>query len=577
MAALKPPPRMALSKWAEETIKLPESVSALPGKIRLYPFQHEIADAITDPCLRRVSLVKSVRVGLSTLLAAAVASFIANEPAPIMLLLPTQDDCRDVLVSDLEPIFAASPAISTLLEGDNREAGRDTMLSKRFPGGSLKIVAAKSPRNLRRHNVRILLIDEADAMAPSVEGDSIELAINRTLSFPDRKIVLGSTPLDADTSNVLAAYELSDKRIYEVPCPECDEFNEILWAHIKWPKDEPGKAQYCCPHCGSFIDEKHKNQMVADGRWRATAPAVKDHAGFRINTLVSPLENVSWDKLAVEFLAAKKDPDKLRQFVNTKLGEGFGESADDLDEQAIFEQRKSFGLNNIPEDMISITAGVDVQHDRLEISFLGWTADGLPKVLGHHVIWSHWESEETWHDLDSTLRQTWQHPLGGKIGIDAVCVDAGDGTTMDKVLDFTTPRARRWVMAMKGAPGSRRWITKSKAGGGQPLWIVGVDGIKTSLFDRLQSGLIEFSDDLELNWFEQLCGEREVVRYQRGRPIKQWMPISGRRNEALDCVVYAMAAKQNVKLDLDKRMGKLRAEPMVKTKPRVIESAWMNR
>lgn len=579
---LKPPPRMKLSDWIEKEIRLPDSVSALPGKIRLIPYQREIADAISDPTLERVTLVKPVRVGFSTLLTSAIASFAANEPAPIMVVLPTESDCRDYYVSDIEPIFSESPALSNLLAGDTTEGKRDTMLSKRFPGGFLKILAAKSQKNLRRINARVLFIDEADAILPGPEGSSILLAEKRTLSFANRKIVIGSTPVDVQTSNVLSAYRNSDQRIFEVPCPECNEFHEIKWADIKWDKTPEGEhlpetAHYCCPSCGSVVEENHKTQMVADGRWRATKPEVKGHAGFKINALVSPLKNVRWSILVGEFLKAKNNPEDLRTFMNTILAEGTGESADDLDEQLLYEQRQPFGLNNIPEDAISITAGVDVQHDRLECSFLGWTADGLPKILGHDIIWSHWESPETWHDLDATLRQTWTHPLGGKIGIDAVCVDAGDGVTMDKVLEFTTPRARRRVMASKGAAGSRRWLFNSKASGGQPLWIVGVDGIKTSLLDRIRSGLIEFSDDLELSWFEQLCGEREVVRYQRGRPVKQWVPISGRRNEALDCVVYAMAAKQNVKLNIDTRMATLREEPTVKQKPRVIESSWMNR
>ena len=163
LRSLLPPPRLRLSEWIEANIRLPEGVSALPGRVRLWPYQREIADAISDAEVERVTLVKPVRVGFTTLLTGAIGSFVANEPAPILALLPTESDARDYIVSDIEPIFSATPALRGLVGDDADESGRNTLLHRRFPGGSLKIVAAKAPRNLRRHTVRILLVDEADA------------------------------------------------------------------------------------------------------------------------------------------------------------------------------------------------------------------------------------------------------------------------------------------------------------------------------------------------------------------------------------------------------------------------------
>lgn len=266
LAALRPPPRLALSEWIETHLRLPEDVSALPGEVRLWAFQRGIADAISDPEIERVTLVKSVRVGLSTLLTATIGSFVANEPSPILLLLPTEADCRDYTVSDLEPIFAATPILSALLSADTDEGGRNTLLSRRFPGGSLKIIAAKAPRNLRRHNVRVLLMDEVDGMEAGAEGSPVVLAERRTMSFANRKIVLGSTPTIEDTSNVLRAYAASDQRVFEVPCPECGGFTEVLWQHIEWEPDKPETAVFRCPHCEETISERHKPAMIEAGR-----------------------------------------------------------------------------------------------------------------------------------------------------------------------------------------------------------------------------------------------------------------------------------------------------------------------
>ncbi|AWN35769.1 hypothetical protein DK427_08435 [Methylobacterium radiodurans] len=276
LAKLRPPPRKPLSTWMEDNLRLPEGLAAKAGPIRLWPFQRAIADAITDPEIERVTVRKCVRVGYTTLLTGTLASFVANEPAPLLLLLPTDDDCRDYVVSDMEPVFDASPVVARALSSDVDESGRNTIRHRRFPGGSLKVVAARSPRNLRRHTVRVLLIDEEDGMEVTDEGDAIDLAIKRTLSFPNRKIIRGSTPTDADTSTICREYEASDQRVYEIRCVECGEFAEPRWEQIEWEKERDGRgvvvahrtktAAWACPHCGVLIPERFKAEMVANGR-----------------------------------------------------------------------------------------------------------------------------------------------------------------------------------------------------------------------------------------------------------------------------------------------------------------------
>lgn len=581
LSALTPPPRLRLSEWIESSVCLPDGVSAQPGPVRLWPFQREIADAIGDPMIERVTLVKPVRVGFTTLLTSATASFIANDPAPILALLPTEADCWDYMVSDIEPIFAASQGVSEAMSDERDETGRNTLLSRRFPGGSLKVIAAKAPRNLRRHNVRVLFIDEADGMEATSEGSPIVLAERRTLSFPDRKIVLGSTPVHEETSQVLRAYARSDARVFEVLCPECGAFSEILWDGIVWDNDDPETARWKCPHCEAEIDERHKPDMVAGGHWRATRPEIKGHAGFRMNALISLHANASWPKLVAEFLGAKDDPTTLQTFVNTILGQGWKGEGDELSDEDLAGRGEEWGLEAVPAEVLAITAGCDVQHDRLELTFAGWGEDGAAFILDHKVIWGEWDADETWQELDAILATRFKHDLGGRIGIDALAVDAGDGTTIHRVTSFTMPRTRRKVFAIKGAAGNRPLIERagSKTKTGARLWIVGVDTAKTQLFARLSRGsTIRFSEDLPRVWYEQLASERAVVRYRRGQPVRSFERIPGRRAEALDCTVYALAARQMINPDWERRRQELSMQsPAAQNKRPVMKSKWMQR
>jgi phage terminase large subunit GpA-like protein len=575
--------RLPLSKWIETKLALPDDVSARPGSVRLYPYQKGIADAISDPLIERVSVVKSARIGYTTLLVGALGNHVVNDPAPVLFVLPTEDDCRQFVVSNVEPTFAASAILDGVLSGDLKEKNRNTMLSRRFPGGSLKVVAAKAPRNLRGHNVRILVMDEIDGMEPTAEGSPIRLAEGRTTQFDDRKIIIGSTPVFEESSLVLAAYSKSDQRIFEVRCVECDDYSEIKWKDIHWPEGKPEDAAWCCPGCGCVIEEQHKPSMVAKGRWRATRPDVKGHAGFRINSLVSPLANAAWGKLAAEFVAAKDKPEELQTFVNLMLGEGWKEHGDALDDAALAAKAEPFSLDMLPEAVLAITAGVDVQRkDRLEVTFIGWAEDGTAYVLGHRVIWGAPTDDETWRELDEMLKQRFQHPFGGKLGIDAVACDSGDGETMADVYGFCFPRSRRRIFAIKGAPGKRPWIerSKQKVKGGW-LMIVGVDGIKSALMNRLRRGnTIRFSNSLPASWFEQLASEQVVVRYTRGQPVRMFERIKGRQAEALDCTVYAMAVRDLVHVNWSAREEQLRNPTVVApvvVRPRVIESEWLRR
>jgi len=377
---------MPLSEWAEKNIVLPEGLCAVPGPFRAYPYQKALLDAIGDPDITRVTLVKAARIGFSISVACAIAHFCINDPAPVICLLPVESDAKDFMKSDLEPLFASSPALHGILRDDlvgQRGRSRSTMLSRFFPGGSLRVVASRSPRNLRAKTARVLFCDEVDAYELTAEGSAVELATKRTLTFADRKVVLGSTPLESDTSHVLRAYEESDARIFEVPCPECGAFHEIEWADISWPPGEPKLAKFQCPHCGSLVGEEHKPAMVTAGRWRITRAEIKGHAGFRLNALVSLLKNASWPILAAEFLAAKDDPSKLQPFINCSLAQGWRAAGEDIDDTALASRVEPFSLDAIPPEVLVMTCGVDCQDDRLECTLAGWSrVPGECFVLG---------------------------------------------------------------------------------------------------------------------------------------------------------------------------------------------------
>jgi phage terminase large subunit GpA-like protein len=259
------------------------------------------------------------------------------------------------------------------------------------------------------------------------------------------------------------------------------------------------------------------------------------------------------------------------------LAQGWREAADELDESELASRVEPFGLESIPPEVLLVTVGCDVQRDRLEIVFLGHGRDEI-FVLGNAVIWGPPAEDHVWAEFDDLLRTTWNHPKGGTLRVDAAAVDAGDGEMMDRVVAFCRPRFNRRVVAIKGAAGNRPHIARSSTKG-VPLFIVGVDGAKASLANRLSRGrTIRFSADLEPRYFEELASERHVLRYRKGVPIRQWERIPGKRAECLDSTVYALAVRGIVSVDLNRREAEV-ASPAALPPARssVVRSNWMQR
>jgi phage terminase large subunit GpA-like protein len=260
----------------------------------------------------------------------------------------------------------------------------------------------------------------------------------------------------------------------------------------------------------------------------------------------------SWGRLAAEFLAAKENVDELQVFTNTILAQGWAAPGAELDEGALQARAEPFGLDAIPGEVLVVTAGCDLQDDRIETTICGWTRAGEALILAHVIIWGSPASDETvWVELDELLKSKWKHPAGGIRRVDASIVDSGAFT--DAAYAFCFPRLSRRIWAGKGMAGARPALTVAKvktktAAHGGRLFLVGVDTVKSTVFSRLQHGRsIRFSNSLEPVYYEQLSSERRVVRYRRGRPVRRFERKHSRaRAEALDCLVYNFAARSGV-------------------------------
>lgn len=547
---LRPPPRTKLADWLEQNIVIPSSDSSKPGPLRLNKFQAAWSEAVDNKKNTQITILKPTQIGYSVWLMSTACFFIDHDPSPMLVVYPNEGDARDVATGSFQGIVEQHEGLSELLKAD-RKKGSKTM-TRRFPGGFIHFTNASSPKNLRRHSARVLIMDEISAMLPNIEGDPISLALQRASSWPDRRVIMGSTPTINGTCQALLQYEQSDKRIFEVGCPTCNERFELLWQHIIWPEGRPELAYAVCPHNGCVIDEAQKGLAVQLGDFRITAPHVEDHAGFKVNALVSDLPGARWGLLAARFLRVKDNPAGLQVFTNTVLAEGWDAvHSEELDVNDLADRAEDFSLDDLPEQVVLLTAGVDVQADRVECTVWGFDEQGGAWACDHRVFPGKPSTDEPWELLREFIQRDWPHKLGGRIKLTKVAIDSG--YLPDQVYEFVRGKERRGWHAVKGVAGNDRATysqpRKQKTKSGAAVGLVGVNTVKDTIFacatlDKDAPQSIHYSNDLTAQFFEQFTSEHRVTKQRNGAMVSSYERINSTvAAEALDCAVYAWAVK----------------------------------
>lgn len=295
LAAFAPPPELTISQWAEAHRVLPDT-SAEPGRWRnaRAPYLVGIMDALTDHATEIVVLMKGAQLGGSEVLLNALGYFIEHDPSPGLLVQPTITMAEAFSKDRLSRMIQDTPALAALVQEGRGPDAESTITHKLFPGGYLALAGANSPASLAQRPVRLLFADDVDRFPPVVgeEGDPLELAIRRTATFANRKIMIVSTPTITG-GRIDGWFRRSDQRRFTVPCPRCGRRDYLTWnqpAHLRVTFDDrdPSTAALACPApdyggCGGRIEDHERAGMLAAGVWVPTAPATEPGlAGFHV-------------------------------------------------------------------------------------------------------------------------------------------------------------------------------------------------------------------------------------------------------------------------------------------------------
>lgn len=551
LAYLKPPEDITVSQWADKYRILDAKTSAMPGPWRTdhTPYLRGIMDEFNNHETEEIIYVKPTQVGGTECLQNMVGYIIQQDPAPTMIVYPTDKLADSISENRLQPMIKAAPSLKR-----RYKENESSKLELQFDGMYLTLAGSNSPSSLASKAIRFLFLDEVDKYpgASRKEADPISLARERTKTFHNRKIFITSTPT-IKTGHIWKAKEDADiEKHYFVPCPHCGEYIELKWAQVKFPDkegmshaDRAEFANYVCQECGCIITDQDKPEMLRYGEWRTVRQRTKfaRKVAFWMNTLYSPF--VRFSEAVKEFLDSKDDPELFQNFVNSWLAEPWEDTKLRTNADLVLERQTQIGELVVPDWAKMLTAGVDVQENCLYWSIRAWGDYLTSQNIAHGQAFSFME-------LERIMNLEYRAEDGSPMVVSLALIDSGYNA--DSVYDFCVENSE-WALPSKGSSNPMlshyKLSTVNKAGSkayGMNLILIDTGKYKDMIAGRMRkpngSGSWMVYAGCDREYAEQVTAEHKVnVRTNNGKVKQEWVKkASHADNHYLDCEVYAMAA-----------------------------------
>lgn len=544
---MEPPPLLTLSDWANKYRRLSAEASAEIGQFSTdrAPYQKDIMNAISDNDTKNIVVMSSAQVGKTEIVLNALGYFIDYDPSPILVMQPTLTMAQTFSKDRLAPMIRDTKVLRGKIKSPRSKDSENTILHKKFPGGQLTVIGSNSAADMASRPIRVVLFDEVDRYEESAgaEGDPISLASKRTTTFWNYKTIKVSTPSIKGKSKIETAYEDSTMEQWKLPCPSCGKYNTLQFERLHF-EDLTMECDFCKER---FKEQEWKEDQEIHGKWFARKEHV-DTRGFHLNEMASPW--VSWEEIIKSYRKAKKNTQTYKVWVNTSKGESWEEQGDSADEEDLFARRERYNAD-LPEGVLLLTAGVDVQDDRIEIEVVGWGRDFESWGIQYKQFFGDPRKSNVWQELDEYLKRSFFFKSGFSLNIGCVCVDSGYLASF--VYKFTRPREIRKVFAVKGKGGAGlpilSGLSKDKIEQAK-LFTLGVDEGKEFILESLKpnedgSTLSHFPSNPDrgysLSYFKTLTSEKRQIKFKNNKTSYEWVK-KRERNEGLDLRNYAYAA-----------------------------------
>jgi phage terminase large subunit GpA-like protein len=421
-------------------------------------------DAFDDPLIREIVLQYASRLTKTFFGQAACLFTAATAPAPMMLVSLSEKLTTDIIARSYTMLEKCPPLAGELLP-ENRRAGDCIELADcRLYGGWARAIGTLADKDIKVGHANE--IDKWERLSTSIEGDPLELFLERAKNYPNYKFVLESTPTIASYrdrdgkwhgSRVERARLASSNCSLYVPCPHCRMYQILKLARLQWDKDENGEpdidvafktARYLCEHCNGEIRDQHRPAMIRMGVWvpegcgidheKALAVAQDRHeqlandtfsntlpghywqhdyilgtptrdgysAGYQLSSLYAL--SLTWGRIAAKWLSVQGNAINLWGFINGWLGETWKIEKRTEDWEAVSRRL----IVDLPRFVCPIwstflSAGIDKQSDHYVFVVIAWG----PGSTAHVVDYGTHESIDCIHE--KIITREYEHADGG--------------------------------------------------------------------------------------------------------------------------------------------------------------------
>lgn len=610
---LRPRKALTPLQWVEKYRRLsPEENPDFAGPFRMdnIPALRGVLAAAGQRGVKRIVAQKSAQIGWTAGVICTLMGYYAHwKPCVQVAMFPREKSATDFDAEKFSPMVRATPALAKRIKLKSRSDG-NSATRKHYPGGLIKFVASNSPSDVKSTSASRRYIEEPDDTNRDVrgQGNSVTMLRERGKTIRDSNELIGGTPTAKGASEVEKEMKTTDQRRFLVACHECGERHEVEHEHMTIPglnlspddlaapdiderypvrdvygRARPEEAYYACPHCGAiWTDEQRVANIKAAGSvpplygWEPTNEATDP--GFFFNEFQSCFEGSYVPILAEKYVKAlhqmeQGDPTDLVTYWNNTRGLPWEYKGELPEEDELRQRAEPYAEWTAPAGALIPLLTVDVQHDRLAVTcwIVGrgeemWLAY-WGELYGSTIV----PHAGAWVELEQLLNKR-----VGSLGIAAMAIDCSDGTTSEASYSFVRRHNRRdrQVLAVKGASDAEGRIeiwtppkpidpnnkaTKASRFGVQ-IHIVGTAKAKDLILGWSQEGgrvrltgkgpsRMHWYEGVRPDFYEQMLSEIKIP--SRSNPKRRaWKARTDRRNEALDCTVYALWLIRHLKLHI---------------------------
>ena len=523
---LPPPPGPArdILEWAEDSITV--TVTNRPGRLRLDPYQRAPLADFADPSIRRVTLMWCSQVGKTLVEALATVWVVDEDPSSMMFMHASEKGLKKFIREKLDPVLLTNADINAKIDKNNRGAIPIDGFSFGL-GGYCTMTTAGATSGRHGTTARRVIGDETDdwETAGVVSG-----LVQRMMTYDDSTLMLASTPTVSGSSAIEVEFMDGSQSEWYVPCLHCGTLQVISKLNIR--EDRTGlKCQHCTGPNGEEVcwTEEERKRSIRMGQWVEHNPH-PTHKSYHLSQLAS---------LAV---SAEKTLYETRNYTEQEFAtqiDAWPYEGKEIAAPAAEEVTRA-----TPEwAPYYTTVGVDVQGDRLEYYVYQFDRFLVHKHMAHCGVIDRTEGPECGEELRNKIAPWEPH----RMAIDG----SWQYDWVAKMVEATFPD----LLIMKDPPVEivRGYTGQSfdkplRGGKGKGYQWIATDEAKRYIYNDIKSGLLTIAKNAPLKVPNQLTSEK-LIRTEVGQRVdRKWVKLPSRRNEGLDCTVYAYAAVMAVKV-----------------------------